>query len=355
MNGSLIDRYISKKEKDLYEYIRFIASLMTVDENKVWQTKKEFNTYVKGILKIYTKNYYFANNEHIENAVKYINSNSDYVIKSIIQYFKSENKLTTINSARKENFLLYVVISSACFIDFASNIETGDPDLAKQKFVILLEYLNKNPLIKVNKKENLIEDLFKCVKTNIQEDNKILNSIQDDNYKMEYSIINSKPKCLKATFKYNIPDLEEFDKDVTAKVIKSYQGKINEAMFMTLEFDLLRELISDRTMPLFLVNINNAMKRTSILNFFTNRYVKEYIGILVPYNDRHNYKKVIDTFRENNIMIIYDYEGLELVKPNDFEDDIKLLVNQPFVINNIDNRYNFIKKKIEVIVKNEED
>ena len=52
---------------------------------------------------------------------------------------------------------------------------------------------------------------------------------------------------------------------------------------------------------------------------------------------------------------MYDYDNIDTINTKDFDNDIILLVNQSFVINNIDNRYNFIKKNIKVVVKNEEE
>ena len=52
---------------------------------------------------------------------------------------------------------------------------------------------------------------------------------------------------------------------------------------------------------------------------------------------------------------MYDYDNIDTINTKNFDNDIILLVNQSFVINNIDNRYNFIKKNIKVVVKNEEE
>ena len=68
-----------------------------------------------------------------------------------------------------------------------------------------------------------------------------------------------------------------------------------------------------------------------------------------------DYEEVIDIYKGIGIKIVYDYDNIDTINTKDFDNDIILLVNQSFVINNIDNRYNFIKKNIKVVVKNEEE
>ena len=75
----------------------------------------------------------------------------------------------------------------------------------------------------------------------------------------------------------------------------------------------------------------------------------------MPYKKKLDYEEVIDIYKGIGIKIVYDYDNIDTINTKDFDNDIILLVNQSFVINNIDNRYNFIKKNIKVVVKNEEE
>lgn len=355
MNGSLIDKFISNKKKDLYEYAKFIGSLVNVENNRVYSTKRELNTYLKGILDVYMESYYYENNEHIDNPVKYFNSNSNYVLKSIMDYFKKENKLNKLSYSKKESFLLFVIISGACYVDFACNCETGDLEKTKVKFDNLLEYLDKNPIIQVHIDKDVINNLFDVVKKNMLRDRKILDQIDNDNYKIDYFKLSNNPVYLKATFNYKIEDLDKYNTDLVNYNIRLYSSKIMEAFLSVFEFNLLKELVSDRAMPIYLFNIDNSMKKGSIIKFFSNRYVKEYTGLLVPYKKKLDYEEVIDIYKGIGIKIVYDYDNIDTINTKNFDNDIILLVNQSFVINNIDNRYNFIKKNIKVVVKNEEE
>ena len=62
MSLSVIDKYVVKKEKDLLEYAKILESIISIDNNKMWQTKKEFVSFAKEIIEIYGDAYYFQNN-----------------------------------------------------------------------------------------------------------------------------------------------------------------------------------------------------------------------------------------------------------------------------------------------------
>ena len=47
MSLSVIDKYVIKKEKDLLEYAKILESIISIDNNKMWQTKKEFVSFDK--------------------------------------------------------------------------------------------------------------------------------------------------------------------------------------------------------------------------------------------------------------------------------------------------------------------
>ena len=69
MSLSVIDKYVVKKEKDLLEYAKILESIISIDNNKMWQTKKEFVSFAKEIIEIYGDAYYFQNN-NIGNLLK---------------------------------------------------------------------------------------------------------------------------------------------------------------------------------------------------------------------------------------------------------------------------------------------
>ena len=149
MSLSVINKYITKKEKDLLSYAKILESLISIENNKMWQNKKEFSAFAKEIIEIYSEKYYFQNNIHKENPIEYSNDNINFVLKSIIEYCRLHDKMEMLRSWKNETFLLSVIICTACYVDFASNVVDGDIQDTKNKFKYLLSYLRKTKILEV--------------------------------------------------------------------------------------------------------------------------------------------------------------------------------------------------------------
>ena len=153
MSLSVIDKYVVKKEKDLLEYAKILESIISIDDNKMWQNKKEFALYAKEIIEIYADTYYFQNNKHKDNPIEYSNDNINFVLKSIIEYCRLHDKMGLIRTWKNETFLLSVIVCTACYVDFASNVVDGDYQDTKNKFKYLLNYLYRR-VIRVSHEEH---------------------------------------------------------------------------------------------------------------------------------------------------------------------------------------------------------
>ena len=231
MSLSVIDKYVVKKEKDLLEYAKILESIISIDDNKMWQNKKEFALYAKEIIEIYADTYYFQNNKHKDNPIEYSNDNINFVLKSIIEYCRVHDKMGLIRTWKNETFLLSVIICTACYVDFASNVVDGDYQDTKNKFKYLLSYLRKTKLLNVKDNKYFINDLFEAVKKNASEDKKILVGLESDNYRNEYKMISNNPTYYEVKFSYEIPGLEEFDESLVSGVLKDYETKIKEISY----------------------------------------------------------------------------------------------------------------------------
>ena len=166
MSLSVINKYITKKEKDLLSYAKILESLISIENNKMWQNKKEFSAFAKEIIEIYSEKYYFQNNIHKENPIEYSNDNINFVLKSIIEYCRLHDKMEMLRSWKNETFLLSVIICTACYVDFAGNVVDGDIQDTKNKFKYLLSYLRKTKILEVKDNKYFINDLFDEVKKN---------------------------------------------------------------------------------------------------------------------------------------------------------------------------------------------
>ena len=355
MSLSVINKYITKKEKDLLSYAKILESLISIDNNKMWQTKKEFVSFAKEIIEIYSEKYYFQNNIHKENPIEYSNDNINFVLKSIIEYCRLHDKMEMLRSWKNETFLLSVIICTACYVDFASNVVDGDIQDTKNKFKYLLSYLRKTKILEVKDNKYFINDLFDEVKKNASEDKKILEYLDSDDFRNEYKMISNNPVYYEVLFSYEVPGLKEFDETLTKGVLKKYDAKIREISYDLLEVHLLKELISNMEMDKYLIRINKDMKKASLVKFFDNEYLKEIIKILVPYDKEIEYQNIINDYKEIGMNFIYEMDIDEEIEPTSLVNDMQLLVSKEFVKNNANNQMSFEKMNVKLVVKNKEE
>ena len=355
MSLSVINKYITKKEKDLLSYAKILESLISIENNKMWQNKKEFSVFAKEIIEIYSEKYYFQNNIHKENPIEYSNDNINFVLKSIIEYCKLHDKTEMLRSWKNETFLLSVIICTACYVDFASNVVDGDIQDTKNKFKYLLSYLRKTKLLEVKDNKYFINDLFDEVKKNASEDKKILEYLDSEDFRNEYKMISNNPVYYEVLFSYEVPGLKEFDENLSKGVLKKYDAKIREISYDLLEVHLLKELISNMEMDKYLIRINKDMKKASLVKFFDNEYLKEFIKILVPYDKEIEYQSIISDYKEIGMNCIYEMDIDEEIEPTSLVNDMELLVSKEFVKNNENNQMSFDKMNIKLVVKNKEE
>ena len=106
MSLSVIDKYVAKKEKDLLEYAKILETIISIDENKMWQSKKNFINICQDVIDIYSEEYYFQNNKHKDNPIEYLNDNINYVLKSLIEYCRLHDKMSILKTCKNELFLV---------------------------------------------------------------------------------------------------------------------------------------------------------------------------------------------------------------------------------------------------------
>lgn len=355
MSLSIIDKYVSKKKKDLLEYAKILESLISVNDNKWWQNKKEFSVIAKEIIEIYADAYYFQNNLHKENPIEYLNDNINFVLKSIIEYSKKHDLMSNIKVWRNETFLASVIICTSCYVDFASNVVDGDFKDTKDKFKYLLSYLRKTSVLLIKDNKYFVNDLFDALKKNISEDEKIVSDLFSDDYYNEYKMISNNPSMYEVIFHYNILELSKYDEVLVKKILKEYDNKLMEMSYELLTVTILRELISNRVMNHYVINIDNAMKKVGIIRMFDNNYLKEFVSIKVLLDDEIKYNNIIKSYKDIGFNIIYEVTSSEEVDPTTLADGTTLLVSREFLVGNKNNEEVFKKMDIKLIVKNKED
>ncbi len=357
MSLNVIDKYVEKKKKDLFEYAKILAEIICIDDNKLWKNKEEFKSLAKAVIEKYASVYYFENNANRDNPIKYSNDNINNVLKSIIEYYKTNNNMTVLRTNKNEVFLLSVIICTSCYLDFACNVVDGDFIDTKNKFKYLLLYLKKTNILKVyNNDKVTINELFEQIKKNIKEDEKAFGYFKDTDCMNKYYLYTGEPLYYKFDFKKTISGLEEYDTSLVLEVAKKYEAKFLEISYELLTADILMELVSNRDMINYLVPVNSILKKKkNLLKIFDNNYIKGYIKLLVNTKDEAEYNDLLNDARKMGIKIIYEYDEVDNVNADIFTYDMEIIVKQEFIDNNKENAYEWQKNNIKFVIKNKED
>lgn len=357
MSLNVIDKYVEKKKKDLFEYAKILAEIICIDDNKLWKNKEEFKSLAKAVIEKYASVYYFENNANRDNPIKYSNDNINNVLKSIIEYYKTNNNMTVLRTNKNEVFLLSVIICTSCYLDFACNVVDGDFIDTKNKFKYLLLYLKKTNILKVyNNDKVTINELFEQIKKNIKEDEKAFGYFKDTDCMNKYYLYTGEPLYYKFDFKKTISGLEEYDTSLVLEVAKKYEAKFLEISYELLTADILMELVSNRDMINYLVPVNSILKKKkNLLKIFDNNYIKGYMKLLVNTKEEAEYNDLLNDARKMGIKIIYEYDEVDNVNADIFTYDMEIIVKQEFIDNNKENAYEWQKNNIKFVIKNKED
>lgn len=358
MSLSVIDKYVEKKKKDILEYAKILDALITLENNKMWNNKTEFSTECKEIIAIYADKYYFLNNTHRDNPIEYLNDNINNILQSIIEYCKTDaEKQRMLSELKNETFLLSVIICTSCYLDIATNVVDGNFTDTKSKFKYLLSYLKKTKILKVYASDRIrINDLFNAIKKNTKEDGKFFDYYKNPDCTNEFTIYTKNPLYYIVNFKYSIPGLENYDESLVNKVRESYSSKLREVSFELLSVYLLQELISNRDIATYLISMDDTLnKKSSLLKVFDNKYLKDFVKVLVPIASEADYLDALNSIRSMGINIIYEHLGAEEVNENKFTYDMEVIVPGEFLKNNAEHEYTWNKNGVKFVIKNKED
>ena len=357
MGLSVIDKYVEKKQKDILDYAKILESIITLQDNKMWNNKSEFVIRCKDIISLYAKEYYFDNNNHRNNPIEFCNDNVSLILKVILESFKSKNESDSLKTQKNEVFLLTIILCTAIYLDISTNVIDGNVTDTKNKFKYLLQYFQKIQILKVYVNDRIrINDLFDLIRKNNKEDIKVFELFSDNNYKNIYIPYTITPSYYLVNFQYHVDGLENFDKNMVSKVKKNYLPKLLNISFNLLSIDLLKELISNRQMKIYLIKMNDLLnKKNNLFKVFDNELLKKYIKVIIPFEKELDYADGIKELEKLKIPVIYEYSGTDHAKDGIFTYDLEIITNNTFLTNNEDNKMLWEKNGIKFVTKNMEE
>lgn len=343
MSSNVITKYKQNKQKVILTYAKILETLITLEDNTLWQKSKDFNEIGEGVVNNFVEKYYFDNNINRNNPIEYLNDNINAVLISIMDYYKEKNKPNIVKEKKNETFLISVIVCTASFIDIASNVVDGNYIVMKSNLKKLLKHLSKTELLKVYYNNKIIlNKLFEEVKKNINNDKKFFSYFKNPNWHNEYQLVSEEPEYYRVRFIYKVEGLENYERKLVQKYQKKYLKDFLKVCYELLVVLLMKEYIMNKKVNTYLIPVIDEVKND--LSILDIPLIKDNIRLFVPIEKYEEYEK------EKRFKVTYFYHGKD-VKVFDNKKDIEVVVDKEFMTNNSANLKN-IKLIAEDLGKN---
>ncbi len=350
MISNLKSKYLSKKAKNLNDYAKSLESIITLENNTLWKTKQEFLEYAKEVIDLYVNNYYFDNNMHRDNPIEYVNDNINVVLKALVSYCKKNNQTLMLKEKKNETFLLSVIVTVATYLDIATNIVDGNFLDTKNKFKYLLKYLENTKILKIYLNNiPTINNLFDLIKKNNSNEEKFFKCFENELYYNSYEKYTDDDKYYLVKFNYQVNDLDEYDTKLVKEIEDKYQDKYFKISYELLEIYYLKELISNREIPTFLIPVNKDN-----IKLIGDSYLKENVSLLIKVDDKYELNEEINNLKSMGYKINYLCLEHGEVNDNYFGRDMDVFINSEFKKLNEEKIYSWNNRKVNFIVNDRE-
>lgn len=324
MDTNIIERFKAKKKKVITSYAKVLEMIITLEKNTLWHNPNEFVAIAEGVINSFVENYYFDNNLNRNNPVEYLNDNINAVIISIMDYYKSINKMEIVKTKKNETFLLSTIICTASFVDIAANIIDGSYPKMKKNLQKLLKHLSQTEILKIYYNNKMyLDKLCLEVRKNIRNEKKFFSYFKNEHWHNEYQLITKEPEYYKVRFIYKIDGLNNKDPKTIKHCQKTYLRKYLEISYELLIVLIMKEYIMNKQVNVYLVpTIDEVLNKE--INCLDIPLVKNNVKLLAPLEKYDKYKNI------TQFEVVYFYKGNnkdELLTKR----DIEVIVNKDFL------------------------
>lgn len=350
MNSDIVMGYKNHKKKILLEYCKVLEQIIFLEKNLLWKSSKDFTNICRGILEIFVDKNYFDNNYNRENPIEYLNACSNGILTNIVDYHKSNEKLS-LESNKSETFLLSVIIGSACYIDAAANIVDGESNLIKQKLDSLLTHLSRTNFLVINKNDKvLINRLYDKIKKNIFEEKRFFEMFDDLDNHNTYQLINEQMNYYLVKFVYKVPNVDKYDKELVNKYNTIFKDKFLNISYDLLLILLLKENLLNKKVNTYLIPLPNVVSN-KLLKRLKEPAISSHLKFLIPLELIEEKKTIIEKLKELGFNVVYYYNGNDS-KVFEGLDKAEVLCKEMFFNSNKENIEVLKNKGINIIKTN---
>ena len=361
--ANIVDKYLNKKKKEIYEYAKAINNLLEYDKSQVWNNDSEFNTLVKATIDNYVSNYYF-------NPLNDFSDYNDY-LGSLI---KCDDRFKTIlvcalNSTKKEDkkekdkVSLYIV-SLIVYTSIALNRFTYPYNNYKititNVFTIMNVMFKNMDFIKYKDSSKLRKEITNLVKRNDSSESRFfeaLNSLNNPFSKNLYETVDYENKYYIVRYKYEIPEFKNYRQKDVRKFFKRIKDDLNVLSYELTTLTILKSKMLNKDITLlFPVELEFYKKESEInklVKVTSNEVIKNNIKLLVEYDDYAKNKEMIRILLNAGFKIALNFDNAFDVPYRTFNEIKTALVSPEFIKKNNGNMESWKESGVEFVIKSD--
>jgi len=353
VSGSIFEKYLAKKKKDIFNYVQHLEKIIEVENNALWTNQKTFSDLAKKVIDNYVDNYYL-NTNYYDNPIEYLKKLNKTILLCISTSCEKDNSLEIIQNYPREVFLLTILICVASYIDKSSNAITGDYKVTKYKFKNLLKDLENINNTKIRNDNKTIQQLFMLVKKSNITETKFFNEFMVTNSYNQYITYTNRPLYYLIKYHYSIPSLYEYNSRLVKKVNNEFEDEYASISIDLLNVQILKELVGNNAVYNYLIPIS-YLKKSSALKNVNNKYLKEHINVLVDFKVINENEELIKKIEDIGLSVVYDCSEIENINVEALKAEMTVIINNKFKKNNEENFEQWKNMNIKFILKNKEE
>ncbi len=339
--ANLVDKYLNKKKKQIYEYCKLINELLSYDSNQIWKTPNELNDILKDVISMYVDKYYFKTLENFDEYNEYLGPliKCDNRFKTILVCsIESIPKELRIENYKISSYIMTLIVYTGVILDRFTYPYNNYKVTTKNISSIISPMFNSVTFVKYNEDSKNIREITSLVKKNDNMEKKFFDSLNELNTKEsrnEYIKIDGEGKFYKVDYKYEMPELNEYR---TRDIEKYFRRIVDDLNLISYELATLTALkikmLTKEITILFPVNLefySNEVEISKLSRIIENIEVKKIIKLYVNYSDYKKHSNVIRYLTNAGFSIALNFDDPIEVAYSLFSEIKVATVNKEFL------------------------
>ncbi len=359
--ANLVDKYLNKKKKQIYDYSKLINSFLSYHNSQIWTSPNELNDLLKDSISIYVDEYYFKSldvfDEYSEYFTSLIKSDNRFKtvmissIKAIPSELKNEYYKTSL-------YIISIIVYTSVILNRFTYPYNNYKINIKNIDSIISPMFKHIAFIKYNFNNKITKEIVSLIKKNNSIESRFIKALDELNIKEsrnEYKQIDKNGKFYEAVYKYEIPELKEYRSRDVEKYFKRIMDDLNSISYelATTAALKIKLLNKDLTIlfPIDLEFYSNEIEISKLSRIIQNKEIKDVIKLYIRYDDYKKHSNIVRLLSKFEFKVALNFEESIEVPYETFEKIKLAIIDKNFINVNKNNMNSWIQRDVLFVEK----